>query len=574
MSNERVISTANLNFIENSLSQLRGEVQFVSGQIESVGHEVQSVSQKVLDTQAKIDALTQDFHEFVKRDQMAKDLQLAETRVVKIRQEIETKFGHYGEVRRRVTGILQAVDVRLVKKETIENSTEEHMLAAPRYWLAPCLIALAAWLNDNKELADRAMMEALRRDDEKTSLFFALVTRRGSRYKASREWLDRYFALQDPHELEREIIILIDGFTNGIFGPEARAKCGRHIEAWIEELSQKVGFVEEQHKQWRDALEGKLRRLSGEAYPYLRKYSSTWTQLQQSLEGAKLHAIIHDYFQDIFSKEVVPAKGIAVAVDALLDTLVSKFDDEELPLRREERLQSLIIEENGDRNAAQSRFGVEKTLEEKVSFTQLLTNFAMHPETSHASLVTQKFSIALSKDWIRQAHDDMTVDNRAKVPQQIELQIDGWKGTTEQGANEQELVESLTQHIYRRRDEDLAWVKLSLKHWSALIGGLLLAVFGFGAPVLFLFAAAGIFYFFYSKSRLAKLRLKMIDDYEKLLQSCKDILRAVLSDVVDWRQEYAAEDGKAASVTEFLESVASEQYTFSSFDTARSVIQS
>ena len=52
------------------------------------------------------------------------------------------------------------------------------MILAPRYWLAPCLIALSAWINDNKELADKALKEALKRNEEKTTLFFALVSRR------------------------------------------------------------------------------------------------------------------------------------------------------------------------------------------------------------------------------------------------------------------------------------------------------------------------------------------------------------------------------------------------------------
>ncbi|WP_231506265.1 hypothetical protein [Paenibacillus sp. UNC451MF] len=533
---------------------------------------MEAVGQEVLDVQQRVDALAKDFHEFVKKDQMAKELQLAETRVVKIRQEIDIKYGHYEEVRRRVTGILQAVDISLVKKETIENTTEEHMLAAPRYWLAPCLIALAAWLNDNRELADRAMMEALRRDDEKTSLFFALVTRRGTRYKASREWLDRYFGLQDPHQLEREMIVLIDGFTNGIFGPEARAKCGKHINEWIEELSQKVGFVEEQQEQWKVALEAKAKRLNDEVYPYLRQYSSTWPELETSLQGAKLHLVIHNYFKDIFSKEITPAKSIAVAVDALLDTLVSKFDDEELPLRKDERLQSLIIEENGDRNTAQQRFNAEKTLEHRVSFTQLLTNFAMHPDVSQASIATQKFSIALSKDWIRQAHDDLTLNNRAAVPKKIDLQIEEWTGSTINGDNEQELVESLTNHIHDRRDKDLAQVRLMLKHWVGLAAGIIFVFMGFGVPFLFVFALIGILYFFVSKRNLAKTKEKMKQDYDKLLQSCKDILRAVLSDVVDWRKEYEAEDLNAVKVSELLDEITPEQYTFSGLDNARAVI--
>ena len=127
---ERIIHSADLSEIESNLRAMDHNIQIVSDQVETVNNEL-------LDTRSNLDALITEFQEFVRKDQLEKNVHLAETRMVKVRQELETEFGHYSEVRRRVTGILQAVDVNLVKKETIENSTEEHMLAAPRYWLAP-----------------------------------------------------------------------------------------------------------------------------------------------------------------------------------------------------------------------------------------------------------------------------------------------------------------------------------------------------------------------------------------------------------------------------------------------------
>ncbi|MED3997541.1 hypothetical protein P4647_23395 [Peribacillus frigoritolerans] len=563
---EQVIRTADLRKIEGSLRTLEHGVTYVTDQVNMVNAEVQ-------EAKMNLDQLIQEFQDYVRKDQLEKNVQLAETRLVKVRQEIKTNFGHYGEIRRGVTGILQAVDVSLIKKETIENTTEEHMLAAPRYWLAPCLIALSAWLNNNQELAEKAMMEGLRRDDEKTSLFFALVTRRGARYKASREWLERYFALQDPYHLEREIVILIDGFTNGIFGPDSRTKCEKQIESWIQELSQKAGFVEEQLEQWKNALEAKLPENDPTSYPYLSQYSPTWPQLEKALQGAKLHKIIHDYFESIFAKEITPEKSIAFAVDALLDTLVSKFDHEELPLRRDERLLSLIIEERGDRNAAQKKFDDEKTLEEDVSFTQLLTNFAMFPEVSNASVATQKLSIALSKDWIRGAHDDITAANRASVPVDVEITIDQWNGKTQDGKNEQDLLHSLENHINTRRDQAIEQAKLSIKHWVAIAGGILFTLMGISATFLFVFAGILFLYFFLGMNRLQKHKIQLAEEFSNLLNQSREVLLASLAEVVDWRNEYSKEDSNASSVTTFLDDISPDQYSFSNYDSARSVIR-
>lgn len=207
MSTERIIHLADLAFINNSLRSISNDIGVVSNQVETVG-------QDVANTRSELAQLQQEFLDFVAADIKAKEVALAETRQVKIRQELETKYGHYGEVRRHATGILQAADISIVRQETVKTATEGLMLAAPRYWLAPALVALAAWLSDNKELADKALAEALRRDDEKTSLFFALITRRTARANACRTWLDRYFGMQDPTHLDRQSVVLVDAVAS------------------------------------------------------------------------------------------------------------------------------------------------------------------------------------------------------------------------------------------------------------------------------------------------------------------------------------------------------------------------
>jgi len=131
MSTERIIHLADLAFIENGIRTIRSDVDAVSQQVESVG-------QEVVNTRSELAALEELFREFLAADAMAKELQLAETRQVKIRQELETKYGYYDQVRRTATGILQAADISVVRQETMTSATEELMLSAPRYWITDC----------------------------------------------------------------------------------------------------------------------------------------------------------------------------------------------------------------------------------------------------------------------------------------------------------------------------------------------------------------------------------------------------------------------------------------------------
>lgn len=312
--------------------------------------------------------------------------------------------------------------------------------------------------------------------------------------------------------------------------------------------------------------------MDNEIYPHLRKYSPTWNELEMALRGAKLHEIIHDYFSELFNKEIIPAKSIAFAVDAMLDTLVTSFDEEELPKRRTERLLSLIVEAEGDRDLAQSRFDMEKNLDEKVSFTQLLTNFAMHPEVSNASLATQKLSIALSKEWVEHAHNDLTAENRVKVPTEISIEIEGWTGITRDGMNEESLVQDLTKYVNKRKEVALARLRLGFKRWAALAAAIILIPMAFSTPYLFVLSAVLIAYFFITRTQISRAKARMVHEYDEILNSFTDILRAVLADVVDYRKEYAEEDAKAIQIEEFLATISPEQYSFSSYDPARAII--
>jgi hypothetical protein len=65
------------------------------------------------------------------------------------------------------------------------------------------------------------------------------------------------------------MVVLIEGFTNGIFGLEARTRCGILIKKWLEELSDKIGFIEAQRERWKYALSARTERLDPAKFPHL-----------------------------------------------------------------------------------------------------------------------------------------------------------------------------------------------------------------------------------------------------------------------------------------------------------------
>ena len=570
---ERVIQQADLRAIENNLGAIHGDLQTIDSSVGTVNDNVKVVYDE-------IGTLAKEFHDFVNIQQRANRLGQAETRLVKIRQELDKKYGHYDVVRRTTTGILQADDLGIVKKDTISTATEELMIETPNYWLAPCLVALAAWINDQPELAEKAVREGIKRNDEKTSLFFALICRRADRKNACLKWTQRYLANQDEENLDRKAIIILDAFASGLLGADSEGVISRQLTEWLENLADKPGFVEQQTKQWSDAINLKRKPIDDSSYVYLKKYSHTWPVLQDILEGANLHAEILSYFTAIFEQEASSA-SVKAQLDEILTTLVSDFDDEELPLRKEEKFEQFVVDFGGDENRARQNMQVEQTaFETHKDFTQLLTDAAMKPESSHSSVSTQKFAIALSRDWVSNAYNDITSQNRMKIPNEIEINVDTFNDKTTDGQNEGELLAKFGTLVDSEKAKALAQCVLSGFDNFCLYGGGTIAVIGvamlfMGNGFLGLIAAiAGIgmiINHFSKKKKIEANRENIEQKFEEKRKKGTEIIRATLAEVVDFRSEFAEKDADSQKVVDFLEQITPEQYVRKLADSNRRI---
>jgi len=493
---------------------------------------------------------------------------------------MEKRFGHYDIVRRTTTGILQADDIGIVKKDTISNATEELMISTPGYWLAPCLVSLSAWINDQPELAERALKEGIKRNDEKTSLFFALICRRADRKSVALKWTQRYLANQDEENLDRKTVIILDAFASGLLGADSEGVISKQMGEWLEHLADKPRFVEQQTKQWSDAINLKRKTLASNDYTYLRKYSKTWSVLQDIMEGAMLHAEILGYFTAIFEQEV-STDSLKAQLDEILNNLVTEFDDEEIPLRKEEKFNQFVIDFDGDENCARKNMAIEQiAFEVHKDFTQLLTDAAMKPESSNASVSTQKFAIALSKEWISNAYNDVIAQNRMKIPNEIKINVDTFNDKTTDGQNEDELIGKFNSLVDSEKQNALAQVTLSgfekfCLYGGAAIGGIGLIMLIAGSVFLGLIAIiAGIgmvINHFSKKKKIEQTRQNIESQFEEKRKNGSQIIRATLAEVVDFRAEFAEKDSESQKVIDFLEQISPEQYVRKLSDSNRRI---
>lgn len=566
---EYSISSANLNAIERSLDNIDSNISTLNDNLGVVDSHVDQVNSNVKVIYDEVETLAREFRDFVQLQVQMHEKSNSQQRLIQIHQELEKRFGHYDIVRRTTTGILQADDLGIVKKETIRNATEELMISTPGYWLAPCLVALAAWINDQHELAEKALREGIKRNDEKTSLFWALICRRADRKSAALKWTQRYLANQDEENLDRKTVIILDAFASGLLGSDSEGVVSKQMGEWLEHLADKPGFIEQQTQQWSDAINLKRKPLQSNDYTYLRKYSKTWPVLQDIMEGALLHTEILDYFTKIFEQEP-STDSLKAQLDEILTNLVTEFDEEEIPLRKEEKYHQFVVDFNGDVDRARQHMNIEQTaFEEHKDFTQLLTDAAMKPESSHSSASTQKFAIALSKEWISNAYNDIIAFNRMKIPNEIEINVDTFNDKTTDGQNEEELVSKFKALVDQEEQNALSKCVLSGFDKFCLYGGAAIGVIG----LIMLIAGNGllgaiaviagfgmVINHFSKKKKIETNRQNISAQFEQKRTNGTQIIRATLAEVVDFRAEFAVKDSESQKVIDFLEQISPEQY--------------
>lgn len=415
----------NLGGVERELARLGNKV-------DALGSHVSSVESQISEVRDDLAALRNDFLTMMEEQRRASALEQAATELVSVRQEMERKFGNYGVVRNTMVGILQATDAALVRKATISTVSEELMISTPDYWLAPVLVALAAWINNNRDLAERAIAEAVRRDNEHSSLAMALICRRNHRTGTCYEWLARYFSTQNAAKIDMDSMVYIDAYVNGIFGPDEKHLCDDYMTRWIGQIqSQTPQFEEKQSQSWAEYFRT-YETDGGSKYPALKAVVKEFGYIDKYL--GKINAIekISTGFEGIRNAEI-DSRTLAEQVDSHLMELVNSDDPKERQLREEEEYLLAVKACEGD--VTQARRMVNQRRQEKreqtVSIVEQMTRVARDKSrgVDHHKKTALRFLDGYINDGFARYRDEETPD----FPQEVTLELDGWSGRATTG---------------------------------------------------------------------------------------------------------------------------------------------
>ncbi len=552
------------NELRIAMAAMGEEFARLHSHIEGVNKEVLQNGKDILKTRNDLAAFTIRFEAFVSQIEKENNLTHAQGEVVILNQEIEKKFGLYDKVRKVLLGILQSVDTGLVSKNSITCATEKLMLGTPRYWLTPSLIAIAAWLSNDKELAIKGLNEGLKRNLVKTELMFTLINNRLKRNNASFIWLSKYFEIQNPLEMPQETLILLGAYTDGIFGPDSQGICAKQIEKWISFLSKDEERVKSLEKIWFNKIDLlEVEENNSIPFNYLSSLCPEWENIKKLIENAKKQISFLNYLKNIIEKEDVK-KNYTEDLDDLLYKLVNDYDEDEFELKKKKKLAELVIKYQGDKDKAQQDFYTNVTIlfENKVSFFDILVNSVNQTDMSP---VLRKLVLFLMKEWVINAHNDFTAKYRITYPKFITIKIKDWSGTTQNGSNTNELIASFNNYIQDIFNRALNLVKKPLIITAILFFVCLiwLLISSFSGFAIFISIIVG-FNFIKNLFNYLSTKTMLVDARQKDMENGKQSINAFCAEFVDWQKAYEKADNVSFKVIELLSNYASSDFSANS----------
>ncbi|MDD7202367.1 MAG: hypothetical protein SPF89_11815 [Sphaerochaetaceae bacterium] len=426
-------------------------------------------------TKKELMKLRDDFVHMMDEQRKSSSLAQASTELIAVRQEMEKRFGNYSAVRNSMIGILQATDSALVRKTTVSTVSEELMISTPNYWLSPVLVALAAWINNDKDLADRAIREAVKRDNEHTSLVMALICRRNNRTQTSYEWLSRYFATQNSASFDEDSMVYINAYINGIFGPDEKHMCDDFISRWISEIqSSNSNFDDEQTETWQQYFD-KFNVNEEAKYPALMNCVKEFGYIKDYLSRIDAVDSISEKFETIRNAQV-DQDALRKAVDKKLIELVNADDKAEVELRQKEEYYEAVKACHGDEDAAR-RIVEKRRVESRRKTMDLVSHLVNAIKGGKDVLPSErKTAVTFLSGYINKGFGKYINEKKGSFPKQITIDIDDWTGQSSDGNDGDALKQDYKNHLDQKKGQELASLDAQYKTKGPLIMAGIVAV--------------------------------------------------------------------------------------------------
>ncbi len=434
---------------QRAVNELNSVVSAFESKVDGKVSAVDSSMSKIKSTTDRVYNRISDF----KREMIEnEEKQLAHEIVIRLDQVLKEQYGDHEDIRKTVMGIVKDCDINLVRNQSIQEISEELWITSSRYWLSYALIAISAWINNYRDVANNALRECVRRDPVKATLFFCLLNLRFGRNQVAKAWFREYFKTVDPEKVQNETAIIIQAFLGGIFGSDAELEetVNGIINSWMVELNSKEDIAAELAESYYKYIKTK-KGGSSCSYKALPKTCSNYSEIEAYYKDvSKYNTLIReiDALDDAMGEQT--DENYKARLDQVLKDLISNYDEEELAVRKDQVYYSLVIEHDGKLEAAKKAYDEYVKLTEEFNIGAQMIKWAVYDNSESTNVHVRKFSLERTKIWYMDAVNKWDTELWQTMPRDYNIRVDTWSCVSN-GKDQAEQVEKLKDYYEKNK---------------------------------------------------------------------------------------------------------------------------
>lgn len=475
--------------MSNAQSVINELNSVINGFTSKVDAKIETIDQQTAITRKTATTALEKIHTF--KEQMIADeqMQSAHENILRLDQVIREKFESNIKVRRTVSGVVKDFDINLCRNSTIEELSEELWITSSRYWLSFALIAISAWVNDSRTLADNAVNESVRINSIKSNLFFCLLNLRFGRMDAAKKWLTEYFRVVVPDEMKDETAILLQAYINGVFGTDKSLEyeVQNVVDEWVKSVNLDEDLTAELVSDFEAYIE-KINVSQAFSCPTLSKYCSNANDLRQPyLESFKYEKLIA--FVESLDVELIVqnASNYKQRIDAIISDLITNYDEEEQDIKNQREYYQLIMDNKGNIEAAEAQYKERMRVRSQTqNIGRKLVEWAIYKDSDEVDVHVRKFAFQNAREWFVTALENWSNAFEEKFPLNYSIKIDNWSCESN-GEDQYELEHSFREHLEEHKYQKMYFNKNNLIMLAfliaSLVGGLALITNAVLAPL-------------------------------------------------------------------------------------------
>lgn len=515
--------------LEADLNTLTENMKVIASNVDDINDQVDDFKEQFNSVKSNIDSLERQIKTFISEVRGNTYVSNAKMELKNYEDELSEEYGQYDVIRNKVSEIVNDLEKGYIEKNKLLTQSEQAHLSNSKYYLVHILVAICAWLKNEKKLARKSINKALDLNDNKTSLLFSVIYFKLNRNNTAIKWLKRYLDNQNPSNMNSDVIGVINILSYYVNDNETEDKLYSYINNWVNK-SKNEEIENKAINKWENFFRSRLNIIDENEYPYSKLYVRSFNKIKKNLE---LYYSFNNVYADFLG--LINNFDNDINEDKILNTLLYDYSDKELELRRNILKNKLIIECHGNMDEVELKY---KTYD---NFINSNDNFYLDLNDvllsrNDVSLNIKRLAVYFVKNNIARGYEKI-FNNDSVLDEEFEIRINEWVGITKDGSNEKELQDSLTDYVKKPFAEES-----QLQRYNSpktiycaifIVIGIILTFIKFYVGLSVVIVGGFMLMFFLLN--ISRNREDIIKDYNETLNKYLFELNNVLAEIVDMK---------------------------------------